>query len=139
MRKFFLLLLLFSSAAHAAEILTPEGVLREPGWSAEEQAADLSKKLIKNSPDSSSFWIRLKVSEKPHVHQDHDVTVVVLRGKSLMHLGLQVREIKEGDIIEIPRGIVHWAENKGPEPCLVYAVFTPVLEGKDYREVPVPV
>lgn len=134
MFKYFLFLfIVFIPFAHAAEILTPEGVLQEPSWTPEEQQAALSKKLIRNTPHSSSFWIRLLSFEEPHTHNDHNLTVVVMRGKSLMHLGSQTKEIKEGDIVEIPKGTVHWVENKSAGPCLVYAVFTPILEGMDYQ------
>lgn len=129
-------MLFFYSSVYAGEVLTPEGFLREPVWTEEEKQADISRRMIKSNPDASSSWILLNRLEKPHTHNAHDLTVVMVRGEVAMHLGSKTEKIQKGDIIEIPRGVVHWAENTGAEPALVYAVFTPLLEGNDYQEVP---
>lgn len=129
-------LLVFYSSAYAGEVLTPEGFLQEPVWTEEEKQAGISRRMIKSNPAASSLWILLNGSEKPHTHNAHDLTAVMVRGEADMHLGSKTEKVQKGDIIEVPRGVVHWAENTGTEPALVYAIFTPLLEGKDYQEVP---
>ena len=136
---FSLALVIFIScpfgSAHAGKILTPDGYLEEPVWTSEELQVDISRKLIKNTEGASFFWIRLKGSETPHTHNIHDLTVVMIHGEALVHLGAKAEKVQTGDVIEIPRETVHWAENRGSKPALIYAVFTPFLEGKDYQPV----
>ncbi len=132
-----LLFLLFLPVARAAEsrVLTPQGWVPEPVWTEEEQKAPIAKKLIRNTKGSSSFFIRLNGWEEPHTHRDHDLTVVILKGKAVLHYEVGGHEIREGDVQEIPRGTVHWVENKGKKAVLAYAVFSPPLEDMDYYPV----
>jgi len=42
-----------------------------------------------------------------HVHQAHDEIIQVLQGKATMQIGDDLHEIKEGDLVCIPKGTPH--------------------------------
>ena len=44
-------------------------------------------------------------------------------------------DLLPGDIIQIPRGTVHWGEKVNQDPLEAYVVVTPPFDGKDQREV----
>jgi mannose-6-phosphate isomerase-like protein (cupin superfamily) len=52
-----------------------------------------------------------------------------------MHLADRVIDVGPGDVIDVPRGVVHWAENVGDGASEAYAVFAPPFDGKDRRFV----
>ena len=129
--------LLIVSCAHRPpfQIVSPEKQLTSLSWSSEELARDPSVKTLRVTGEASYHLIRLNGKEKPHTHDDHDLAVFVLKGKALLHLGERTVTVRAGDVIEITRGTVHWAENLSGEPALVYAVFTPSFDGKDHHPV----
>lgn len=118
--------------AERSKVLTASGWVPEPAWSDEEKKAPVAKKLIAMNQSSSSFFIRLQESEEPHLHENHDLTVVVLDGEARIHYRDRAYDLRKGDIQEIPKGTPHWVEKKGKRAVLAYAVFSPPLEGKDY-------
>lgn len=129
--------LLFSSCAAAkpGRIIGPVGVMPPIQWTREEQASDLAIRTLRKTEDASFHRIRLGGSEEPHIHKTHDVAVFVLSGEALLRLGKKTYELKKGDVAEIPRNKLHWAENLSDPPCEVYAVFTPAFDGEDYHPV----
>jgi quercetin dioxygenase-like cupin family protein len=40
----------------------------------------------------------------------------VLRGQAKIGIGEEVYEVKQGDVVFIPEGVVHFYENTGEEP-----------------------
>lgn len=54
---------------------------------------------------------------------------MLLSGSGVLHIGDRVVSVKPGDVMEIPRKVVHWAENKDPEASVVYALFSPPYDG----------
>ena len=101
-------------------------------WTEEELVKDVAVRTLRVKKEVSFHAIRLRTAEQPHIHEVHDVTVIVRKGRARVHLGDEVREIERGDRIVIPRGTVHWAENLGPDACEVYAIFRPAYDGTDY-------
>ena len=89
---------------------------------------------LKTSSGASYHLIRLSDAEKPHTHDTHDLTVFILKGKAEMHLGTHTASVEKGDVVEIPRGTLHWAECR-TDSCMAYAVFTPPSDGKDFHPV----
>jgi mannose-6-phosphate isomerase-like protein (cupin superfamily) len=106
-------------------------------WTSEEKKQDFVMKTLKVTPESSFHLIRMKKSEKPHIHANHDLKIFVLKGKAKLHLGENVSVVKSGDAFAIPRGMVHYAENLGRGASEVYVIFTPPYDGKDHHPVPV--
>ncbi len=123
-----------SGCAGTNRILTPDGLRPEVAWTDEEKSKTLAINNLKESPEASYHLIRLAGAEKPHTHDTHDLTVFILKGKAEMHLGEHKAFVEKGDVMEIPRGTLHWAECR-TNSCLAYAVFTPAYDGKDFHPV----
>ncbi len=114
------------------------GVLYMPGealarinWSAAEQEREIAVRTLKTTAETSHHLIRLRTREEPHIHRQHDLTVVVLAGKAIVHLGDKSYHTRAGDVVEIPRGIPHWAENIHDSASVVYAIYNPPFDGLD--------
>ena len=75
----------------------------------------------------------MRGQEFPHFHDHHDLSVSVLSGKGIVHFKDHDVVITPGDVIFIPRGTFHWAENTDPDASVVFAVFSPPFDGKDKR------
>ena len=120
----------------------PGGVLISPIkgiWKPQWSEADLSRNIVvrklRVTPETSHHIIRIINTEKPHVHKYHDLTVFIFKGRAIIHLNKKNFIAKAGDIIEIPRGTIHWAENLDRHGSQVYAIFNPPYDGKDHHLV----
>lgn len=112
-------------------LVQPGQVTSSVEWVEAETKSDIAIRKLRETPEASFQIVRLNTAEKPHVHQRHDLTVFILRGRALMHLDNKEIPVRAGDVIDIPRGIPHWVENKSKAPSEVYAIFTPAFDGKD--------
>jgi mannose-6-phosphate isomerase-like protein (cupin superfamily) len=124
--------------APAGTVITPEGMLPAVVWTDEELGKDVAIKTVRQSDGASHHVVRLLKAEKPHAHDRSDLTVVVLSGSVNMHLAGRVVPVGPGQIIDIPKGVPHWAENATVEPAFAYVVFAPAFDGKDRRPVDDP-
>jgi mannose-6-phosphate isomerase-like protein (cupin superfamily) len=88
-----------------------------------------------SSPDATFQLVEARTPEKPHVHESHDLTVVLLRGRGILHVEGREHPMAAGDVVHIGRGRVHAFVTSGPEPTLGLAIFSPVLTAPDYREI----
>jgi quercetin dioxygenase-like cupin family protein len=125
------LLLTAACAPPPGRVVTADGPAAPMVWSAEEQAKPIAVRKLRATPGTSLSLIRLRGAEKPHIHQDHDLVVTMLAGGGVLHLGARAIPVHPGDVMEIPRGTVHWAENTDPVASEVYAVFSPPYDGLD--------
>lgn len=105
-------------------------------WTTDELAKPIAVRPLRRTAETSVSLIRLAKAEQPHIHKDHDLVVVLLSGTARLHLGNRTIDVRPGDVMEIPRGVVHWAENTGPEASEVYAIFSPPYDGRDNLPVP---
>lgn len=121
------------TSVRPARIISPEGILPKTAWSREERQKEIAVRTLKTTQEASFHLIRLRTTEKPHTHNNHDLTVVMLSGGARVFIEGRRYEVNPGDIVEIPRGKVHWAENRASEASEVYAVFTPPFDGKDHQ------
>ncbi len=87
------------------------------------------------SPDATFQLLEARVPERPHVHDAHDLTVVLLRGRGVLHVEGRDHPMAAGDVVHIGRGRVHAFVPSGPEPTLGLAIFSPATQKPDYREV----
>jgi quercetin dioxygenase-like cupin family protein len=87
-------------------------------------------------PAVSHFLVQIRDREQPHIHREHDATIVMLSGRGRLVLKDRILIAREGDVLFVPRGAVHYYVNDGPEPTVVLAVFTPTYDGKDAEVVP---
>jgi len=113
------------------KLVQPDTVTEEVSWVEAELKSDIAIRKLRETQDASFQIVRLNTAEKPHVHQRHDLTVFVMRGKAMMHLDGKDIAVAAGDVIDIPRGVPHWVENRSRSASEVYAVFTPAFDGKD--------
>jgi mannose-6-phosphate isomerase-like protein (cupin superfamily) len=126
-----------SLPAVRGKIVSPHETVDRIDWTANER----SQKMASRTPprrltaDMSAQVILLNAAETPHRHRTHDLVVVLLSGRVKMHIGERTVDILPGDVMEIPRGEVHWAENIADGGSEAYAIFTPPYDGKDVYPV----
>jgi mannose-6-phosphate isomerase-like protein (cupin superfamily) len=128
------LLLLSACTESSPRQFTQDAERQIPVWTAEELAKPIAVRPLGNTPETSRFAIRLNEAEKPHIHRDHDLIAVVLEGYATAHVGAQIFHMKPGDLVEIPRGVIHWVMPVDG-PCVAYAVFSPTYDGSDNHPV----
>ncbi|MFA6501866.1 MAG: cupin domain-containing protein [Parachlamydiales bacterium] len=63
----------------------------------------------KDHPDYSNA-VAIIDKSKPHVHRKTTETYKIIKGKLILHIGDQSKELNEGDTYTIEPGNVHWAE-----------------------------
>lgn len=91
----------------------------------------LTTKNLFNDSLSSSFCIIIKNEVKAHKHIKHSEHVIVQSGEAVMRLGDKEFNIKEGDVIFIPKGTVHSVIVKGKKPLKVLSIQSPYFDGSD--------
>lgn len=71
-----------------------------------------------------------------HSHDAYDETVYGVAGTLTWTVAGDEIEVGPGEVLFIPRGVVHRFENRGDDDATAYAVVTPGILGPDYfREV----
>ena len=125
--------ILLSACTHKPKIVFPKKGYQEVHWSATEQSQNISVRHLARTAYSSSHLIRIQGAEEPHFHDYHDLTVTIVSGKSIIHFWNHEVVLEEGDIVNIPKGLYHWAENIDSEATVVFATFSPPYRGIDKR------
>ena len=86
------------------------------------------------SRDATFQLIEARAPERPHVHQSHDLTVVLLRGQGVLRVEGREHPMTSGDVVHVSRGRLHHFRPTGTDPALALAIFSPQLSGPDYLE-----
>ncbi|HYE07534.1 MAG TPA: cupin domain-containing protein [Planctomycetota bacterium] len=131
-------LLLPACAPRTARVMRADGDLAI-AWSDAERAKPIAVRPLRADDRHSVMLVRLAGAEKPHIHADHDLVVVLLSGRVRMHLfgttGTtshgHVQPLGPGDVVEIPRGFAHWAENIDADASVAYVISTPPYDPAD--------
>ena len=131
---FVVLLLVACQSSRHIKVIFPDTIYQHLQWSTDELKKDIAVHHLYRSTDVSTHLIRLKGNEFPHYHDYHDLNVSVLSGKSTIHFVDHNVALEPGDVIFIPRGTLHWAENTDARASVVFAVFSPAFDGKDKRK-----
>ncbi len=84
-----------------------------------------------NDSLASSFCIVIKKEFKAHRHVFHSEHVIVMEGEGIMQLGDQTFTIKKGDLIFIPKNIIHSVKTTGKNQLKVISIQSPMFDGKD--------
>ena len=84
-----------------------------------------------NDSLASSFCIVIKKEVKAHRHVFHSEHVIVMEGEGIMQLGDQTFTIKKGDLIFIPKNIIHSVKTTGKNQLKVISIQSPMFDGKD--------
>ncbi len=85
-----------------------------------------------STEDATFQLLDAEAAERPHVHDDHDLTVVVLRGAGVLVVEDREYALQVGDVVHVGRGRAHHFHPHGTVTGL--AIYTPRLERSDYRE-----
>ncbi len=131
---FALPLLLVACGSPRPRVIAPALTLDHIAWTPADLAKPIAVRALRGNAESTALLIRLDGAERPHVHADHDLVTVLLSGHGVLHLDGRRHEVHPGDVMEIPRGVAHWAESVGG-PCEVYALFTGRYDGSDNHPV----
>jgi quercetin dioxygenase-like cupin family protein len=81
---------------------------------------DTTIQVLISSQEGPNFALRKFSMQKGGGMPPHTNTVeheqYVLRGQARIGIGEQTHEVKQGDAVFIPAGVVHYYENTGEEP-----------------------
>ena len=86
---------------------------------------------VASGRDSSVSVVRARKALRPHYHEGREETVYVVRGGGTMRLGDKERPIRAGDLVHIPRGVVHGFVNGRRGDTVVVSVMSPPFDGID--------
>ena len=88
------------------------------------------------SVDATFQLLELTTPEPPHVHDSHDLTILLLRGAGTLYVADRAYPMASGDVAHIARGVEHHFHPSGSQPCVGIGIFSPVLSAPDRRLVP---
>jgi mannose-6-phosphate isomerase-like protein (cupin superfamily) len=83
----------------------------------------------------SHHIVQIRDRERPHAHERHDLTVVILRGGGELMVGRVPFEMQIGDAAFVPRGRPHFFRNGGTDPAVALVTFSPPFDGTDHVAV----
>ncbi len=82
--------------------------------------------------DAASVHVAQVRGEVPRqYHAAHDETVFIHRGKGVLTVGDKTILLEAGEVVHIPRRVVHGFKSEGAEPVVALLVFEPAFDGKD--------
>ena len=115
------------------KVAFPNQLYKNIVWESSEKEKNIAVRHLARTEHSSSHLLHIKGAEKPHFHDQHDLTVTIISGKSIIHFKEHQVVLNQGDVVSIPKGTYHWAENIDKEASVVFATFSPAYKGKDKR------
>ncbi len=115
-----------------SKIIYPQPIALK-AWTTEQKQQPVALQHLQRTESSSSHYILLNAAELPHYHDKHDLSVTIIKGESVIHFKDRAVTVYAGDVIFIPKGTYHWAENVDGNGCEIHAVFSPAFDGKDKR------
>ncbi len=78
----------------------------------------------------------VKDSIRPHYQKVSDEIYYVIKGQGRATVGEETQDVKEGDVVAIPKGTVHSIVNTGEEPCLILFSTGPKFDPETDRFFP---
>lgn len=130
--KYLFVLVSFFSANLYGQSHQPLGALLPKG-----EYEHISLQSLNSDSNVTSLLIWIKDEVKPHLHASHSEHAYILEGSGSMLLDGKTIEVKAGDLIFIPQGIVHAVKVTSTIPMKVLSIQAPVFDGTD--RVPVEV
>ena len=130
MYRSFISLLMFLIACCTS--LDAQQIRSAKSYTASKKEYDNVKVIpVHTDNDVSSFIIFVKKGVKPHLHKEHTEQVLVLEGKGIMTVGTIQKKIQKGDLIIIPKGIVHSVKVTSRKPLKALSIQAPEFKGMD--------
>jgi len=100
---------------------------------------DVSLIPLFSDENSSCYILQVNDAEEPHIHEKHDLTLILKRGEGTLNLRDRVLPMNAGDVAFIPRGAPHWFVNdKKGSAAIAFLVFSPSFDGKGTRPFYLP-
>jgi len=81
-------------------------------------------RLLRND-HVEQLLVQVRYREPLHYHADSDLTVMMMRGKGVIRIGANETVLHAGDIVHVPRGIVHAYINDGPDVGVAFVAMSP--------------
>ncbi len=75
--------------------------------------------------------IRITGRVAMHVHKESEETVYIISGSGVLHLRDFDREVKEGDLVVVPRNTPHGFTPHGEEAVVALSIFSPRFQQGD--------
>ena len=94
------------------------------------QSADFPIRLFAQGRKLTVNVITPSEPIKAHYHATHEEVVYIVKGQGKMTLGDKTQDVKEGDIIFIPRKTLHSFLPEGGD-CRIISIFAPAFDGRD--------
>lgn len=73
----------------------------------------------------------IRDAELPHVHEHYDIVVVLVRGAGKMLIGDSVKDVAQGSVFYVPRGVAHAFKNTAADPAIAYVIYSPPFVGSE--------
>lgn len=121
-----------SVAGPSAKGLLP--TVSVPDWLAKNPlAADapFHAETISRGEHTTLNIARVRTKLRLHFHKTTEEVVYLISGTGRMRLGERTFDVKAGDSVLIPKGVVHSFENTGAEPAVALSFLSPAFDGSD--------
>ncbi len=86
---------------------------------------------VQRSAHTAQVLVQVRDREPVHYHADSDITVFMIRGHGVIHIADESFPVKEGDVMFIPRKVVHYFVNRSPVPAAALVIYSPPPGPKD--------
>lgn len=87
--------------------------------------------IVGQGQSVSHHVVQIRNRESPHIHKIHDGTVVMMKGRGYLMMENRRMDLSVGDVVYIPRGVVHYYVNSASEPTVAFVICSPPFDGKD--------
>src|SRR6266550_7388420 len=85
-------------------------------------AKNLAITLVQGAPGSM---------QAVHGHPDNEQIYVIVRGRGVMQVADEMREVGEGTLVYIPPGAAHAIKNTSDEPLVFVSATSPPFDSKE--------
>lgn len=83
------------------------------------------------SNHGAQLLVQVRDREPLHYHADSDITVFLLRGRGRLRIGSRDFPVAAGDVLHVPRGVIHAYINNGPEVAVAVVSYNPAPGADD--------
>jgi len=74
---------------------------------------------------NAAVLVQVREREPRHYHADSNITVFMLEGQGVLHVGNQSFDMTVGDSALVPRGAPHYFVNRGAAPAAALVIYAP--------------
>ena len=110
-------------------------LLREAETRLTDPEASMEAAPLASAPGVNHQLLRIRGAEPLHRHENHDLTIVILRGGGVLRTMAGEREREEklgvGSIVLIPRGLAHAFRNEEEGTTIAFMASSPPFDPAD--------